>query len=92
MNRYSLWKGVLRQRCYLTLPEANLSGGFNQTHIGLDSYYGQYEEEAVICTMKGNQGLFRCASGFLETYRVGLGRSPIFIDSNCEHLSDIHYY
>lgn len=48
-----LWKGVLRQRCYLNLPPSNSSWKLNQTHVGLDSYYGQYDEESVICTMKG---------------------------------------
>jgi len=48
-----LWKGVLRQRCYLNLPDSNISSPVNQTQVGLDSYYGQYDEEAVICTMSG---------------------------------------
>ncbi|CAG5097992.1 Oidioi.mRNA.OKI2018_I69.XSR.g15322.t1.cds [Oikopleura dioica] len=65
-----LWKGVLRQRCYLDLPE-NLAG--NETQLKLDTYYGQYDEEAVICTTDGSQGLFRCAAGFLETYRDSSG-------------------
>ena len=65
-----LWKGVLRQRCYLELPEG-LAG--NETQLQLDTYYGQYDEEAVICTTDGSQGLFRCAAGFLETYRDASG-------------------
>ena len=83
--KYALWK-FLKNLCAKMLKmyqdnplKANSSGGFNQTHIGLDSYYGQYEEESVICTMKGNQGLFRCASGFLETYRVGWGQHTFSI-------------
>ena len=45
-----LWAGVLRQRCYLNSLIDNTS-----TSLSLDSYYGQYDDDAVICTLKGDQ-------------------------------------
>jgi hypothetical protein len=49
-----LWKGVLRQRCYLNTNLINQS--LNNTVLAPNAYYGQFDEEAVICTKQGNQG------------------------------------
>ena len=77
-----LWAGVLRQRCFLNITNStSASAALEDDTLQLDTYYGQYNDEAVICTLEGDQGLFRCASGFLDTYRVG--------DTKCEGSIDL---
>ena len=52
-----LWAGVLRQRCYLNISNNSTSAtaALEDDTLQLDTYYGQYNDEAVICTLEGDQ-------------------------------------